>query len=144
MRRGFGLLNCQRYPWSDASNLGFDAEALANVEEAEPFGFESVWFSDYHFVDDRQEPSPLLLLAAALARDGALVVCADLRAPPRPSPARRPSPSTSSTPQPSTAPSRGSSTARDRSTSSSQRTGSRSRRRRSRRQQTTSSTACST
>ena len=64
----FGLITCQRAPGDPRSDVELYADALALAEEAERFGFDSVWVSEHHFVDDGYLPSLLPVCAAIAAR----------------------------------------------------------------------------
>lgn len=68
MEFGFGLITCERYPGDARSGVEIYAQALDLVEQAERVGFDSVWVSEHHFVDDGYLPSLLPFLAAAAAR----------------------------------------------------------------------------
>ncbi|HYG72564.1 MAG TPA: LLM class flavin-dependent oxidoreductase, partial [Actinomycetota bacterium] len=82
MRFGFGLITCQRYPGDPRSDVELYADALELAAEAERLGFDSVWTSEHHFVDDAYVPSVLPLCAAIAARtDRVLVGTALLLAP---------------------------------------------------------------
>jgi alkanesulfonate monooxygenase SsuD/methylene tetrahydromethanopterin reductase-like flavin-dependent oxidoreductase (luciferase family) len=65
---GFGLITCQRYPGDPRSDADLYRQALALAEDADAFGFESVWVSEHHFVDDAYLPSLLPMCAAIAAR----------------------------------------------------------------------------
>jgi alkanesulfonate monooxygenase SsuD/methylene tetrahydromethanopterin reductase-like flavin-dependent oxidoreductase (luciferase family) len=56
----------QRPPLGDYARLY--AECLEEIEEAEGLGYEGVWLSEHHFVDDGYLPSPLAVAAALAAR----------------------------------------------------------------------------
>ena len=68
MRFGFGFITCQRYPGDARSDADLYAEALELAEEAEAAGFDSVWVTEHHFVDDCYMPSLLPVCAAVAAR----------------------------------------------------------------------------
>ena len=65
---GFGLVTCQRYPGDSRSDAELYAEALDLAALAEDLGFDSVWVSEHHFVDDAYMPSLLPICAAIAAR----------------------------------------------------------------------------
>jgi alkanesulfonate monooxygenase SsuD/methylene tetrahydromethanopterin reductase-like flavin-dependent oxidoreductase (luciferase family) len=68
MEVGFGLISCQR-PAEDArSDQDLYREALELAAEAERLGYDSVWVSEHHFVDDAYMPSVLPVCAAIAAR----------------------------------------------------------------------------
>ncbi len=62
--------------WYDFRNPGPDAppfealygDILDQIVEAENIGFDSVWMTEHHFVEDGYTPSPLVLAAAIGAR----------------------------------------------------------------------------
>ena len=56
----------QRPPLGDYAR--FYAECLEEIEESERLGYEGVWLSEHHFVDDGYLPSPLVVAAAVAAR----------------------------------------------------------------------------
>jgi alkanesulfonate monooxygenase SsuD/methylene tetrahydromethanopterin reductase-like flavin-dependent oxidoreductase (luciferase family) len=64
---GYGLITCQRYPSDARTDAELYAEALELSREAEELGFDSVWVSEHHFVDDGYLPSPMPLCAAIAA-----------------------------------------------------------------------------
>jgi alkanesulfonate monooxygenase SsuD/methylene tetrahydromethanopterin reductase-like flavin-dependent oxidoreductase (luciferase family) len=68
MKLGFGLITCQRYPGDPRSDAELYAEALDLAVLAEHVGFDSVWVSEHHFVDDAYLPSLLPMCAAIAAR----------------------------------------------------------------------------
>lgn len=68
MRFGYGLITCQRHPDDARSDVDLYREALDLAEEAEAWGFDSVWTSEHHFQDDAYMPSVLPLSAAIAAR----------------------------------------------------------------------------
>ncbi|HEX6231118.1 MAG TPA: LLM class flavin-dependent oxidoreductase [Actinomycetota bacterium] len=64
---GYGLITCQRPPSEVRTDVELYAEALELSREAERLGFDSVWVSEHHFVDDGYLPSPIPLCAAIAA-----------------------------------------------------------------------------
>lgn len=67
MRFGYGLITCQRPPDDPRSDSDLYREAIARCVAAEQAGFDSVWVSEHHFLDDGYMPS-LLVLCAAIAQ----------------------------------------------------------------------------
>jgi alkanesulfonate monooxygenase SsuD/methylene tetrahydromethanopterin reductase-like flavin-dependent oxidoreductase (luciferase family) len=68
MELGFGIITCQRYPGDPRSDAELYADALDLAVLAEELGFDSVWVSEHHFVDDGYLPASLPLCAAIAAR----------------------------------------------------------------------------
>jgi len=67
MRFGYGLITCQRPPDDPRSDADLYREAVDRSAAAERAGFDSVWVSEHHFVDDGYMPS-LLVMCAAIAQ----------------------------------------------------------------------------
>jgi alkanesulfonate monooxygenase SsuD/methylene tetrahydromethanopterin reductase-like flavin-dependent oxidoreductase (luciferase family) len=65
---GYGLITCQRGPGDARSDAVLYADALGVAALAEDLGFDSVWVSEHHFVDDGYMPSLLPVAAAIAAR----------------------------------------------------------------------------
>jgi alkanesulfonate monooxygenase SsuD/methylene tetrahydromethanopterin reductase-like flavin-dependent oxidoreductase (luciferase family) len=68
MEVGYGLITCQRHPADPRPDVELYADALALAAEAEQAGFDSVWVSEHHFLDDAYMPSLLAMCAAIAAR----------------------------------------------------------------------------
>jgi len=65
---GFGLITCQRYPGDARTDADLYRDAVEVAVRAEELGFDSVWVSEHHFVDDGYMPSLLPVCAAIAAR----------------------------------------------------------------------------
>jgi alkanesulfonate monooxygenase SsuD/methylene tetrahydromethanopterin reductase-like flavin-dependent oxidoreductase (luciferase family) len=65
----FGLLHDfrQKAPFVQPS-ASYYAECLAQIEEAEALGYQTVWLSEHHLTRDGFLPSPLVVAAAIAAR----------------------------------------------------------------------------
>lgn len=68
MRVGYGLITCQRPPDDPRSDAELYDQVVERCTVAEEAGFDSVWVSEHHFLDDGYMPS-LLVVAAAIARE---------------------------------------------------------------------------
>ncbi len=68
MRLGFGLITVQHHPDDQRSDGEIYREAIEIAEELDVAGFDSIWTSEHHFVDDGYLPSQLPLIAAMAAR----------------------------------------------------------------------------
>ena len=60
----FGLWYDFRNPGHTRSFESLYRESLAQIAWAESLGFDSVWLTEHHFVDDGYSPSPLVVAAA--------------------------------------------------------------------------------
>jgi alkanesulfonate monooxygenase SsuD/methylene tetrahydromethanopterin reductase-like flavin-dependent oxidoreductase (luciferase family) len=67
VRLGYGLITCQRPPDDPRTDADLYREAVERCVVAERAGFDSVWVSEHHFLDDGYMPS-LLVAAAAIAQ----------------------------------------------------------------------------
>lgn len=67
MRFGYGLITCQRPPDDTRTDGDLYAQIIDRCVTAERSGFDSVWLSEHHFLDDGYMPS-LLVTAAAVAQ----------------------------------------------------------------------------
>jgi alkanesulfonate monooxygenase SsuD/methylene tetrahydromethanopterin reductase-like flavin-dependent oxidoreductase (luciferase family) len=68
MRFGYGLITAQHHPNDRRTDVEIYREAIALAVEVERLGFDSVWTSEHHFVDDGYMPSQLPVLAAIASR----------------------------------------------------------------------------
>ena len=65
----FGVLYDMRNPpYSGISNAELYAETLEHIEAVEELGFDTVWLTEHHFIDDEYLPSVLPMAAAVAAR----------------------------------------------------------------------------
>jgi alkanesulfonate monooxygenase SsuD/methylene tetrahydromethanopterin reductase-like flavin-dependent oxidoreductase (luciferase family) len=67
VRIGYGLITCQRPPDDVRTDADLYREAVERSVTAERAGFDSVWVSEHHFLDDGYMPS-LLVTASAIAQ----------------------------------------------------------------------------
>jgi alkanesulfonate monooxygenase SsuD/methylene tetrahydromethanopterin reductase-like flavin-dependent oxidoreductase (luciferase family) len=69
MKVGFGLITTQRVPGDPrGDDADLYAEALATAEECERLGFDSIWVSEHHFLDDGYMAALMPVCAALAAR----------------------------------------------------------------------------
>lgn len=65
---GLGMISAQRHPTDRRTNGQIYHDVLDLAAEAERRGFDAVWLSEHHFVDDGYMPSLLPVAAAIAAR----------------------------------------------------------------------------
>ena len=74
MKIGFGLITCQAHPGDTRSESERYHDAIDQAVEAERLGFDSVWVSEHHFVDDGYMPSVLPMCAAIAAKTSRIAI----------------------------------------------------------------------
>lgn len=74
MKTGYGLITCQAHPDDSRSEAERYRDAIEQAVEAERLGFDSVWVSEHHFVDDGYMPSVLPMCAAIAAKTSRITV----------------------------------------------------------------------
>jgi len=71
---GIGLITCQAHPDDSRSETERYRDAIEQAVAAERLGFDSVWVSEHHFVDDGYMPSVLPVCAAIAARTSQITI----------------------------------------------------------------------
>ena len=74
MKIGIGLITCQAHPDDSRSETERYRDAIEQAVAAERLGFDSVWVSEHHFVDDGYMPSVLPMCAAIAARTSRITI----------------------------------------------------------------------
>jgi alkanesulfonate monooxygenase SsuD/methylene tetrahydromethanopterin reductase-like flavin-dependent oxidoreductase (luciferase family) len=75
---GFGSITCQRAPGDARAGADLYRDSLELCVEAERLGFDSVWLSEHHFLDDSYLPSLLVFAAAVAARTTRIAIGTDV------------------------------------------------------------------
>lgn len=75
---GLGSITCQQGPGDRRTDAERYRDALALAVEAERLGFDSVWLSEHHFLDDGYLPSLLPFAAAIAARTERIAIGTDV------------------------------------------------------------------
>src|SRR5436305_6890293 len=74
MKLGYGLITCQRPPGDERSDADLYEQAVELSVEAERLGFDSVWLTEHHFVDDGYMPSLMPVASAIAARTERILI----------------------------------------------------------------------
>jgi alkanesulfonate monooxygenase SsuD/methylene tetrahydromethanopterin reductase-like flavin-dependent oxidoreductase (luciferase family) len=74
MKLGYGLITCQAHPDDKRSEQVRYLDAIELAVEAENLGFDSVWVSEHHFLDDGYLPSVLPMCAAIAAKTSRITI----------------------------------------------------------------------
>jgi alkanesulfonate monooxygenase SsuD/methylene tetrahydromethanopterin reductase-like flavin-dependent oxidoreductase (luciferase family) len=78
VRFGFASITCQRHPNDARDESEIYREGLALAGEAERLGFDSVWVSEHHFIDDSYLASVLPFSGAIAARTETIGIGTDI------------------------------------------------------------------
>jgi alkanesulfonate monooxygenase SsuD/methylene tetrahydromethanopterin reductase-like flavin-dependent oxidoreductase (luciferase family) len=71
----FGVLYDMRNPrHSGISNAALYQQTLEHIEHMEALGFDTVWLTEHHFIDDDYLPSVLTMAAAVAARTASVTI----------------------------------------------------------------------